>query len=404
MRAAATSSRLSGVRSETSSTGWSAGPTCQTAMNVSKSSGVTPRRGLLSNVVPELGEERGGRRHRGDALRSDRDVDRRRRRHGDAKTRRADRASRLGERLVGRRRPPRIAGLVPGEDVQQVRGVLDGARERAGRREALEGAVNGALETRPREGLSPKSPQHDAGMRIEPPPSVACAAGTSPAASAAAAPPLEPPGVRSVFHGFRVAPLSSDSVNATVPNSGVFVLPTMTKPASRIRRTTARVEVRDVVGVGARGVGRADPGGRGEVLDADRDAAKRSLGRRRVASMPGGLERLVGDDGDEGVEGRIEPLDALERRARRARPRRSRRLRTSRACSTAERNASSIAAKLPAGSAAPRYPRRDEPARSGLAITWRSACAYDARWACPLAPPENRLSFAVRAGEQKPSL
>ena len=97
----------------------------------------------------------------------------------------------------------------------------------------------GALETRPREGLSPNSPQHDAGMRIEPPPSVACAAGTSPAARAAAAPPLEPPGVSSVFHGFRVAPLSSDSVNATVPNSGVFVLPTMTKPASRIRRTTA---------------------------------------------------------------------------------------------------------------------------------------------------------------------
>ena len=37
----------------------------------------------------------------------------------------------------------------------------------------------------------------------------------------------------------RVLPLSSDSVKATVPNSGVFVLPTMTKPASRIRRTTA---------------------------------------------------------------------------------------------------------------------------------------------------------------------
>src|SRR5918993_908020 len=83
---------------------------------------------------------------------------------------------------------------------------------------------NGAFETRPREGLSPKSPQHDAGIRIEPPPSVACAIGTSPAATAAAAPPLDPPGVRSVFQGFRVAPLRSDSVNATVPNSGVLVL------------------------------------------------------------------------------------------------------------------------------------------------------------------------------------
>ena len=97
----------------------------------------------------------------------------------------------------------------------------------------------GALDTRPRDGFSPKRPQHDAGIRIEPPPSVAWAIGTRPAATAAAAPPLEPPGVRSVFHGLRVAPLRSDSVNATVPNSGVFVLPTITKPASRIRRTTA---------------------------------------------------------------------------------------------------------------------------------------------------------------------
>ncbi len=28
------------------------------------------------------------------------------------------------------------------------------------------------------------------------------------------------------------------------------------------------------------------------------------------------------------------------------------------------------------------------------------SCAFDARWACPLAPPENRLDVAVRAGER----
>ena len=97
----------------------------------------------------------------------------------------------------------------------------------------------GAVDTRPREGFKPKTPQHEAGILIEPPPSVPWASGTSPAASAAAAPPLDPPGVRSRFHGFRVAPFSSDSVNATVPNSGVFVFPRITKPASRSRRTTA---------------------------------------------------------------------------------------------------------------------------------------------------------------------
>jgi uncharacterized protein (DUF1684 family) len=28
------------------------------------------------------------------------------------------------------------------------------------------------------------------------------------------------------------------------------------------------------------------------------------------------------------------------------------------------------------------------------------SCAFDARWACPLAPPENRLDIAIRAGER----
>jgi uncharacterized protein len=30
---------------------------------------------------------------------------------------------------------------------------------------------------------------------------------------------------------------------------------------------------------------------------------------------------------------------------------------------------------------------------------YNPSCAYDARWICPLAPPENRLSFEIRAGE-----
>lgn len=32
---------------------------------------------------------------------------------------------------------------------------------------------------------------------------------------------------------------------------------------------------------------------------------------------------------------------------------------------------------------------------------YNPSCAYDARWACPLAPPENRLPLAVRAGERR---
>ena len=46
---------------------------------------------------------------------------------------------------------------------------------------------------RPRPGLSPTSPHTAAGMRMEPPPSLACAIGTTPAATSAAAPPEEAP-------------------------------------------------------------------------------------------------------------------------------------------------------------------------------------------------------------------
>src|SRR5687768_12088731 len=64
----------------------------------------------------------------------------------------------------------------------------------------------GPKEQRPRVGLSPTSPHMLAGPRIEPPPSLACATGTMPAATAAAAPPDEPPALRERFQGLRVAP------------------------------------------------------------------------------------------------------------------------------------------------------------------------------------------------------
>ena len=77
----------------------------------------------------------------------------------------------------------------------------------------------------------PKSPQHEAGVRIEPPPSLAWAAGTIPAATAAAAPPEEPPGVRERSQGLRQTPRNSDSVKGHRPNSGVLVLPKIDSPA-----------------------------------------------------------------------------------------------------------------------------------------------------------------------------
>jgi hypothetical protein len=100
---------------------------------------------------------------------------------------------------------------------------------------------SGPIGTRPRLGLSPNSPQHDAGMRIDPPPSVACAAGITPAATAELAPPDDPPAMREGSHGLRVAPVSLFSVVAVWPNSGEAVLPNTTKPAASIRWTNSEV-------------------------------------------------------------------------------------------------------------------------------------------------------------------
>ena len=58
-------------------------------------------------------------------------------------------------------------------------------------------------EIRPRDGLIPNSPHTLDGIRIDPPPSLPCAAGARPAATAAAAPPLDPPADLLRSHGVR---------------------------------------------------------------------------------------------------------------------------------------------------------------------------------------------------------
>ena len=81
--------------------------------------------------------------------------------------------------------------------------------------------------------FSPTSPHAEAGIRMDPPPSEAWAAGIMPLATAAAEPPLEPPVEYSGFHGLRDGPSASGSVVGRIPSSGVFVRPTNTRPAAR---------------------------------------------------------------------------------------------------------------------------------------------------------------------------
>ena len=147
---------------------------------------------------------------------------------------------------------------------------------------------SGIFETRPRVGFIPTRPQHDAGIRIDPPPSEPVANGTIPAATAAAEPPEDPPGVRSGFHGLRVIPVASLAVHGKIVSSGTFVTPIGIAPAARSRRTTS-------ASAGAGGPYELEPRVVGSpaswrvALDRDRDARERAVGRRGV----GGRERLL---------------------------------------------------------------------------------------------------------------
>src|SRR3954454_24579594 len=87
------------------------------------------------------------------------------------------------------------------------------------------------------DGRNPTTLQKLAGLRSDPPRSLPSAIGTMPVASAAAAPPEDPPALRERSNGLRVAPNTGLKVCEPAPNSGVFVLPTSTAPASRTRTT-----------------------------------------------------------------------------------------------------------------------------------------------------------------------
>ena len=76
-------------------------------------------------------------------------------------------------------------------------------------------------------------------MRIEPPPSVAVAAPTSPAATAPPLPPLDPPTVRVGSQGLRLMPCASVSVKGRIASSERVVFARITAPALRSRRTTS---------------------------------------------------------------------------------------------------------------------------------------------------------------------
>src|SRR5579872_6641364 len=78
-------------------------------------------------------------------------------------------------------------------------------------------------------------PQAPAGIRIEPPPSVACEIGSTPAATITAVPADEPFDVWPTSHGLRVTYMAGLSAALQQPNSGVVLRPMTLSPAARIR-------------------------------------------------------------------------------------------------------------------------------------------------------------------------
>ena len=154
-------------------------------------------------------------------------------------------------------------------------------------------------DTRPRDGLRPTSPQHAAGMRIEPPPSLACAIGTIPAATAAAEPPLEPPVERSGSTGCAPGRRPCGSVVGQDPELGrVRLADEARSPASRKRRSEPGVLVARPSRARCRKRMPSCMGSPGrvaaEVLDQERHAAEGPVGRlasRAPSRTAGGSRR-----------------------------------------------------------------------------------------------------------------
>src|SRR5260370_25696773 len=86
---------------------------------------------------------------------------------------------------------------------------------------------------RARVGFIPTTPEAEAGIRIEPPPSLACATGRMRAATAATAPPDEPPDECARIQGLRVRSSNRESGVGLNPKSGPETFPKIRAPPPR---------------------------------------------------------------------------------------------------------------------------------------------------------------------------
>ncbi|SSU66036.1 Uncharacterised protein [Acinetobacter baumannii] len=103
----------------------------------------------------------------------------------------------------------------------------------------LDGGYTPSRLTRPKVGFKPKTPQHAAGIRIEPPVSVPRVKSACFAATAAAEPLEEPPGISSGYLGLIGVPKAWLMPVIPKANSCKFVLPIISQSAFKMFLTTS---------------------------------------------------------------------------------------------------------------------------------------------------------------------
>ena len=168
--------------------------------------------------------------------------------------------------------------------------------------------------------FSPTTPLQAAGIRVEPPPSVATASGAIPLATATAAPPLEPPAQRSARQALRVRPNSGEFGQALAAELRRRGLADQDRAGGAEPGDRDRIMVRHVVLVRHRAKRGAHALGVDDVLDRERDTVERPerLARHHLAfrlARPG--HGLVAAQRDEAVQLALQPLGARKNRARR---------------------------------------------------------------------------------------
>ena len=139
-----------------------------------------------------------------------------------------------------------------------------------------------------------------------------------PAATAAAEPPLDPPAMRSIFHGLWTGPKWESVDVPPWPNSSRLVLPMMIAPAARKRSTKVCVRLRNPIRQNLRSARGQHAGRLKHVFDRHRYAVKRaaivSAGNFFIRFFRFG-GRLFAQNRDEGVELVFELLQTRQSRS-----------------------------------------------------------------------------------------